>query len=149
MADQERRQKPRVQLGTEAFIEDGGQKTPGYALDLAAQGIGVICDLERAIGQPIKVHFLLPGDAGWLAADAVLVRIGKRRGDKVMGLRFQRLDNRTQSLVERYVRDQLVLRARERIRGQAGRERGRDKKENPVKRLLRAALAPLTGKKQG
>ncbi len=139
MAVTERRQKPRVPLGTEAFIEDAGGKEPGHALDLAAQGIGVLCRLDRQVGQRVKVHFFLPNGAGWLATDAVLVRTAKHRGDTLWGIQFQQPDNRTQSLVERYVREQLVVRAREKIHDKAARaaaERERRRQANPLRRLL-------------
>ena len=150
MAGTERRKKPRVSLDTEAFIEIGGKKIKGRTHNLAAQGVAVLCQLEQAVGDKVKVHILLPNEAGWVVVEAVLVRQERRGEEAVWGLKFERPDNWTVSHIERYIREQLATQARQKITGQAAKasaRRQREKGGNPLVRLFRAAITELTGKK--
>jgi len=143
MAPNERRNKPRVSLDTEALIESDGQKIKGRVRDLASEGIAVSCQLDQEVGQQVKVHFQLPNSKGWMATEAMLVRAERRGRDTVWGIRFQRPDPKVLSQIERFVREQLTIKAREKhaYRPTRGSKRRKaEEKASPVRRFLRSLL---------
>ena len=148
MAPTERRKKPRVSIDTEALIETDGQKTKGRVRDLASEGIAVSCKLDQEVGQEVKVHFRLPNSKGWMATEAMLVRAERHGRNTTWGRRFKRPDPKVLSHIERFVREQLTIKAREKhaYRPTKGSKRRKSvEKVSPVRRFLRALLGKADG----
>ena len=105
----ERRNKPRVMVNSEAEILGGDQKIRCRILDIAGQGVGLLCKQTGTVGTVFDLRLFLPDGIGWVQTHARLVRCESTTGGFVWGMAFVNLDQMSALRINGYIRDQITV----------------------------------------
>lgn len=112
-AFKERRAKPRAPLQVEATVIVGGESHGTTTSEISVGGLSVISSVSCQKGSQVAVKFFLPESEEPLKVAAVIEGVQFTQSRYVWRMKFINPNYRTVGEIERYVRQHLVSKARE------------------------------------